>query len=42
MVVTINVIVRLAGTLPNTGSATFNGVDLQPQNNSFTVTINAK
>jgi uncharacterized repeat protein (TIGR01451 family) len=42
MLVTIKVIVTQAGTLANTGSATFNGVDTQPANNSFTVTVNAK
>jgi uncharacterized repeat protein (TIGR01451 family) len=42
MVVTIVANVAAAGTIPLTGSATFNGTDTNPANNSFTVTINAK
>jgi uncharacterized repeat protein (TIGR01451 family) len=42
MTVVVNVNVAAAGTIPVTGSATFNGTDTNPANNSFTVTINAK
>lgn len=42
MIVTVNVIVASAGTIPVTGSAILNGTDINPANNSFTVTINAK
>lgn len=42
MVVTINVVVTQAATISNTGSATFQGTDTNPNNNSFTVTIKSK
>ena len=42
MVVTINVTVTQTGSIADTGTATFNGTDTNPANNSFTVTINAK
>jgi hypothetical protein len=42
MVVTVVSSVAAGGTIPITGSATFNGTDTNPANNSFTVTINAK
>lgn len=42
MTVVVNVSVAAAGTIPVTGSATFNGIDTNAANNSFTVTINAK
>lgn len=41
MVVTVVSSVAAAGTIPVTGSATFNGTDTNPANNSFTVTISA-
>jgi uncharacterized repeat protein (TIGR01451 family) len=41
MVVTVVSSVATAGTIPITGSATFNGTDTNPANNSFTVTISA-
>jgi uncharacterized repeat protein (TIGR01451 family) len=42
MIVTVGVKVALAGTIPVIGSATLNGTDTNPANNSFTVTVNAK
>ncbi|HET9283235.1 MAG TPA: fibronectin type III domain-containing protein [Candidatus Angelobacter sp.] len=42
MIVVVNVNVAAAGTIPVTGSATFNGTDTNAANNAFTVTINAK
>ena len=42
MVVTVVSNVAAGGTIPVTGSATFNGTDTNPANNAFTVTINAK
>ncbi len=42
MVVTINVVVTQAATISTTGSATFQGTDTNPNNNSFTVTIKSK
>lgn len=42
MLVTVVSSVAAAGTIPVTGSATFNGTDTNPANNSFTVTISAK
>jgi uncharacterized repeat protein (TIGR01451 family) len=42
MIVVVNVNVASAGTIPVSGSATFNGTDTNTANNSFTVTINAK
>jgi uncharacterized repeat protein (TIGR01451 family) len=42
MQVTLNFTVSIAGSLPFTGSATFNGTDTNPANNSATVVINAK
>ncbi len=42
MIVTVNVTVAAAGTIPVPGSASFNGTDTNAANNSFTVTINAK
>ncbi|HKT52276.1 MAG TPA: hypothetical protein VJV96_18380, partial [Candidatus Angelobacter sp.] len=42
MIVTENVNVIQAGSLPTTGSASFSGTDTNPANNSFTVTVNAK
>jgi len=42
MVVTVNVIVTQAATIATTGSATFQGTDTNPNNNSFTVTIKSK
>jgi Fibronectin type III domain/Domain of unknown function DUF11 len=42
MIVTENVNVIQAGSLPTTGSASFSGTDTNPANNSFTVTLNAK
>ena len=42
MVVTVVTSVIASGTIPVIGSASFNGTDTNPANNSFTVTINAK
>ncbi|HKT50367.1 MAG TPA: fibronectin type III domain-containing protein [Candidatus Angelobacter sp.] len=42
MLVTLNFTVVTAGSLPFTGSASFNGTDTNPANNSATVVINAK
>ncbi|HKT52280.1 MAG TPA: fibronectin type III domain-containing protein [Candidatus Angelobacter sp.] len=42
MTVTINVVVTQAGSIANTGVASFTGTDTNPANNSFTVTINPK
>ena len=42
MVVTVNVVVTQAATISTTGSATFQGTDTNPNNNSFTVTIKSK
>ncbi len=42
MVITMNVTVSQAGSIPNTGHATFNGTDTNAANNSFTVIVNAK
>jgi len=42
MIVTENVSVIQAGSLPSTGTASFSGTDTNPANNSFTVTLNAK
>ena len=42
MVVTVNVVVTRAATLATRGSATFQGTDTNPNNNSFTVTIKSK
>ena len=42
MVVTVNVVVAQAATISTTGSATFQGTDTNPNNNSFTVTIKSK
>jgi len=42
LIVTINVVVPKAGTIPLQGTATFNGTDTNLPNNSFTVTIQAK
>jgi uncharacterized repeat protein (TIGR01451 family) len=39
MVVTVNFVPLQAGTISTTGSATFGGTDTNPNNNSFTVTI---
>jgi uncharacterized repeat protein (TIGR01451 family) len=40
--VTVNVTVRQTGSIATTGSASFNGTDTNPANNSVTVTINAR
>lgn len=42
MQVTVNFTVAAAGSLPFTGSATFNGTDTNPANNSATVVLSAK
>lgn len=42
MTVTINVIATQAGSIADTGVASFTGTDSNPANNSFTVTINPK
>ncbi|MBZ5491825.1 MAG: fibronectin type III domain-containing protein [Acidobacteriia bacterium] len=42
MQVTLNFTVAAAGSLPFTGSATFDGTDTNPANNSAAVVINAK
>jgi uncharacterized repeat protein (TIGR01451 family) len=42
MIVTENVTVTQAGSLANTGTASFSGTDTNPANNGFTVTLNAK
>ena len=42
MVVTINVVVKQAGSIANTGHGSFSGTDTNAANNSFTVTINAR
>jgi uncharacterized repeat protein (TIGR01451 family) len=42
MTVTINVTVTQAGSVADTGVASFTGTDTNPANNSFTVTINPK
>ena len=42
MTVTVTVNISSAGTAVATGSASFNGTDTQPANNSGTVTINAR
>jgi hypothetical protein len=42
MQVTLNFTVATAGSLPFTGSATFNGTDTNPANNSATVVLNAR
>jgi uncharacterized repeat protein (TIGR01451 family) len=42
MTVTINVVVTQAGSVADTGVASFTGTDTNPANNSFTVTINPK
>jgi uncharacterized repeat protein (TIGR01451 family) len=42
MTVTINVTVTQAGSIADTGVASFSGTDTNPANNSFTVTINPK
>ena len=42
MTVTVNFIPTVIGTIPTTGSASFNGTDTNNANNSFTVTIQAK
>lgn len=42
MLVTISVSLPGAGTFSSTGHASFNGVDTNTPNNTFTVTINAK
>jgi len=42
MTVTVNVIATQAGSIADTGVASFTGTDTNPANNSFTVTINPK
>ena len=42
MIVSIDVIVRVAGSISNTGSVTFSGTDSNPANNTSTVTFQAK
>ena len=42
MVVTINITTIITGTIPTTGTATFNGIDTNTANNSFSVTIQVK
>lgn len=42
MVVTVNFVPTTIGTIPTSGSATFNGTDTNTANNSFTVTIQVK
>jgi uncharacterized repeat protein (TIGR01451 family) len=42
MQVTLNFTVAAAGSLPFSGSATFNGTDTNPANNSATVVLNAR
>jgi hypothetical protein len=42
MTVTENVTVTQAGSLANTGTASFSGTDTNPANNGFTVTLSAK
>ncbi|HVG91259.1 MAG TPA: fibronectin type III domain-containing protein, partial [Alphaproteobacteria bacterium] len=42
MIVTVNVSVPTAGTFASTGQGSFNGTDTNNQNNTFTVTLNAK
>jgi uncharacterized repeat protein (TIGR01451 family) len=42
MTVTVNVVVTQAGSIAETGVASFSGTDTNPANNSFTVTINPK
>jgi titin len=42
MTLTVNVIATQAGSIADTGVASFTGTDTNPANNSFTVTINPK
>lgn len=42
MVITINTTANAPGSIPNTGSVTFNGTDTNLSNNSFTVVVTAK
>jgi uncharacterized repeat protein (TIGR01451 family) len=42
MIVTVNFSVPAAGTLSSTGQVSFNGTDTNNQNNTFTVTLNAR
>lgn len=42
MNVAVNFVPTSIGTIPTSGSATFNGTDTNPANNSFTVTIQVK
>jgi uncharacterized repeat protein (TIGR01451 family) len=42
MTVVVNFVATTIGTIPTTGSATFNGTDTNTANNSFTVTIQVK
>lgn len=42
MVVIVNASVAAPGTIPVAGAASLTGTDINPANNVFTVTINAK
>jgi hypothetical protein len=42
MIVIVNASVAAAGTIPVVGTASLSGTDINPANNVFTVTINAK